>query len=148
MSDTNLRRIIVAVIAMLLVYQMGVWLAVLWGAVGATLSTVIVAAVTFFCAYMARVGAGHVGWFLVPTLLFTLIPVAARAWNFFTEKRTWWERVVEHAPFLVGFLLPVLLLMVIYLELRRREAAAAKSSTSPEASTGPPSDLSPPGETK
>lgn len=111
---------------MLLVYQMGVWLAVLWGAVGATLSTVIVAAVTFFCAYMARVGAGHIGWFLVPTLLFTIIPVAARTWKFFTEERTWWERVVDHAPFLVGFLLPVLLLLVVFVELRRREAAAEK----------------------
>lgn len=148
MSDTNLRRIIVAVIAMLLVYQMGVWLAVLWGAVGATLSTVIVAAVTFFCAYMARVGAGHVGWFLVPTLIFTIIPVAARAWKFFTEERSWWGRAVDHAPFLVGFLLPVLLLMVVFVELRRREAAVAKPSTSAEDATGPPSGSSPTGERK
>jgi hypothetical protein len=64
--------------------------------------------------------------FVIPTLVFTLLPLAARLWTLVSVEQGWWVRTVEFAPFLIGFAAPVLLLLGAYLELGRRTARAAR----------------------
>jgi hypothetical protein len=120
MSDAWIRRLVAAAIALLVIHQVGSWVYAAFGTAAGAISAVAVAAVSFFSARMAQVGAGNTAWFLVPTLLFTALPLAAKAWNLLTVERSAWEAALDLAPFLVGFAAPVLLLLGVYLALRGR----------------------------
>ena len=120
MSDAWIRRLVAAAIALLVIHQVGTWVYAAFGAAAGAVSAVVVAAVSFFSARMAQVGAGNTAWFLVPTLLFTALPLAAKAWNFLTLAGGAWDALLDLVPFVVGFAAPVLLLLWVYLALRRR----------------------------
>ena len=120
MSDAWLRRTVVLAVALLVIYHVGVWAYSTFGVAAAIVSAVLVAAVSAFSAHRAGGGPGNSSWFLVPTLLFTVLPLAANIWNFVTEEKSWWSRAVDFAPFLIGFAAPVLLLLVVYVELKKR----------------------------
>src|ERR1043166_2182094 len=70
-------------------------------------------------------GKGNNAWFVVPTILFTAVPLAAGLWRLFAVEQSWWTRAAELTPFLTGFAAPVLLLLMAYLELGRRNAISA-----------------------
>lgn len=74
---------------------------------------------------MARLGGGNTAWFLVPTPLFTVMPLAAKLLGLLAAESSAWEWVVALAPFLAGFALPVLLLLAVYVGLRNRTRAAS-----------------------
>jgi len=97
-----------------------VWTYAALGVAAAIASAVLVAAVSIFSARMARPGAGNGAWFVVPTLVFTALPLAARLFSLMSTEHSWWTRSVEFAPFLIGFAAPVLLLLLAYAELGRR----------------------------
>ncbi len=120
MNDAWIRRLVAAAIALLVIHQVGTWVHAAFGAAAGVVSAVAVAAVSFFSARMAQVGAGNTAWFLVPTLLFTALPLAAKAWNFLTLAGGAWDALLDLVPFVVGFAAPVLLLLWVYLALRRR----------------------------
>jgi hypothetical protein len=120
MQLSTLRMLVVAAIALLLIYQVGTWLASAFGGLWGVASAVVVAAVSFFSARLARSDVGNTAWFLVPTLLFTIIPLAATVWTALTASPSWFDRLVSVTPFLVGFVLPVLLLLLVYKGLRER----------------------------
>ena len=120
MSDTWLRRLVVTAIALLIVYQVGTWIYAAFGLAAGILSAALVAAVSLFSAWMARLGGGNTAWFLVPTLLFTVLPLAAKLLGLLATESSAWEWGVSLAPFLVGFALPVMLLLAVYVELRNR----------------------------
>jgi hypothetical protein len=120
MSDTWLRRFVVLAVALLIVHQIGAWMYSAFGISAGILAAVLVAAVSFFSARMASVGGGNTAWFLVPTLLFTVILLVAKSWAFLTAEKSWWDRSVEFAPFVIGFAAPVLLLLLVYAGLRNR----------------------------
>jgi hypothetical protein len=46
-------------------------------------------------------------------------------WRLFAVEQSWWTRAAELTPFLTGFAAPVLLLLMAYLELGRRNAISA-----------------------
>jgi hypothetical protein len=46
-------------------------------------------------------------------------------WTLFAVEQGWWTRTVDFAPFLIGFAVPVLLLLMAYLELGRRQQTVA-----------------------
>lgn len=123
LGDAWLRRLVVTAIALLVIYQVGTWIHAAFGVAAGVLSAVLVAAVSFFSARMAGLGGGNTAWFLVPTLLFTVVPLAAKLWTFHRTEAPWWERAMDLAPFLAGFAVPVLLLSVVYAELRNRARA-------------------------
>jgi hypothetical protein len=127
MSDAWLRRLVVAATALLVIYQVGTWTHAVFGAVAGMLSAAVVAAVSFFSARVAR-GAGSTAWFVVPTLVFTVIPLAAKLWTLHATDASWWGRIVLLVPFLAGFALPVLLLLLVYAELHRRSAPRAAAA--------------------
>lgn len=124
MSDAWLRRLVVAAIALLIVYQVGTWIYAAFGLAAGVLSASLVAVVSFFSARMARLGGGNTAWFLVPTLLFTIVPLAAKLSGLLATQAGWWDWTVALAPFLAGFALPVLLLLAVYVELRNRTRVA------------------------
>jgi MFS family permease len=128
MSDAWLARLVVAAIALLLVYQVGAWIYAAFGVAAGVFSAVLVAVVSFFSARMARAGAGNSAWFLVPTLLFTVVPLAAKAWGLLALQSDGWQWMVALAPFVVGFALPVLLLLAVYAGLRQRARANRHAS--------------------
>ncbi len=125
MSDAWLRRLVVSAIALLVVYQVGTWIHAAFGLAAGVLSAALVAAVSFFSARMARLGGGNTAWFLVPTLLFTIVPLAAKLSGLLAAQADGWDWTVALAPFLAGFAVPVLLLLAVYVELRNRTRVAA-----------------------
>lgn len=122
MNDAWIRRLVAAAIALLVIHEVGSWVYAAFGAAAGVLSALLVAAVSFFSARMAQVGAGNTAWFLLPTLLFTALPLAAKVWSFLTVERSAWDAALDLAPFLVGFAAPVVLLLVVYVSLRARGA--------------------------
>jgi hypothetical protein len=120
MNDAWIRRLVAAAVALLVIHEVGSWVYAAFGAAAGVLSGLLVAAVSFFSARMAQVGAGNTAWFLLPALLFTALPIAAKVWSFLTVQRSAWDSVVDVAPFLIGFAAPVLLLLWVYAALRRR----------------------------
>jgi hypothetical protein len=120
MSDAWLRRVVMLAIVLLVLHAVGTWTYSALGVVAAIVAAVLVGAVSIFSARMAGLGQGNDAWFVVPTVVFTALPLAARLWTLFTIEQSWWTRTVEFAPFLIGFAAPVLLLLMAYLELGRR----------------------------
>lgn len=120
MSDRTLRYLIATVISLLLIYQIGSLVAAAFGIAWGVASSVAVAAVSLLAARQARAGGRTSLWFLLPTLLFTVVPTAVVIWRAFTAETSAWERIAGLAPFLVGFAGPMTLLVLVYYELRRR----------------------------
>ena len=111
-------------IVLLVLHAVGAWTYAALGPAAAIGSAALVGAVSILSARMAGRGQGNDAWFVVPTAVFTLLPLAARLWTLLTVEQSWWTRTVEFAPFLIGFAAPVLLLLAAYLELGRRARAA------------------------
>ncbi len=122
MSDITLRRMVGAALILLFVYQATVMVIGMANAAAGGATAVLVAAVTFFCAQRANagVGMGNRLWFMVPAVLFTVLPLALQAWTLYTSETSLFTWVVSFAPLFVGFLLPVFLLWLTYAELRKR----------------------------
>jgi len=95
------------------------WIAGSWGAVPGVLAALVVVVVSVFFAHKARADAGRAAWFLVPVLLFAVIPTGVRLWGFFASERPLWTTLWESLPFVVGFLIPVGTLLVVYSSLGR-----------------------------
>ena len=121
MSDTTLRRMVGSALILLFVYQAATMVISLANAAAGGATAIFVAAVTFFCAQRANAGAGNRIWFMVPALLFTVLPLALKVWDLYssesTSTLTW---IVSFTPLLVGFVLPALLLWLTYAELLKR----------------------------
>jgi hypothetical protein len=112
---------VVVTIALLLIYQVGTWIAAFFGGFWGGLAALVVAAVSFVCVRLVGSGAGNIAWFLIPSLLFAVVPLVAKVWNTLTDNQsTWIDHIIAITPFLVGFVIPVVLLLLVYAELRRR----------------------------
>jgi len=122
LADAALRKLVALAIALLLIHQAGVLLWAVFGALGGVASAVVVAGVSLGCARLARAGVGNTVWLLVPTLLFTVVPLAVKVGHLLAEEQDWLDKAMGLIPFLVGFLIPVLLLAFVYAELRSRDA--------------------------
>ncbi len=120
MSDTTLRYIVASVIALLLVFQIGSLISGLFGIAWGAVSAVVVTVVAFVSARLARAGGRSSLWFLLPTLLFTVIPMVFIVWSALAEEVSWFDRLLRLTPFVVGFGAPIVLLLMVYFELRKR----------------------------
>ena len=132
MSDTGFRWLVMLAIVLLVLHAVGSWAYEALGPAAALVSAALVGAASILSARTA--GPGRHAWFVVPVALFTAVPLAARLWALFTVEQSWWTRIVEIAPFLVGFAAPVLLLLLAYLELGRRARRDAADQAGASAS--------------
>jgi hypothetical protein len=121
MSDKTLRHIIALAIAMLLIFQIGTLISGFFGTVWGMVSAVVVAVVSFIAWRLAKAGGKGSLWFLFPIVVFTLIPIALTIWRGVTQDETWLDMLVRLTPFTVGFGAPMILLLVAYYELRKRD---------------------------
>lgn len=128
MSDTWLRRAIMLAIVLLVLHAVGTWTYAALGPAAAIVAAVLVGAVSIFSARMAGSRRGSHAWFVVPTAIFTAVPLAGRLWTLLTVEQSWWTRTVEFAPFLIGFAAPVLLLLFAYAALGGRAPHRADAS--------------------
>ena len=120
MTDKTLSRIVAAVIAMLLIFQIGSLISSLFGMAWGTVSSVVVAGVSFFSARIAKAGGKTSAWFLLPTILFTILPIAYTVWKVVTVDTGWLDMALKFGPFFIGFAGPVILLLIVFYELRKR----------------------------
>ena len=120
MSDRTLRFLVATVISLLLIHEIGTLIFGVFGLAWGIVSSVIVAAVSFFSARLARAGGKSSLWFLLPTLLFTVTPAVVTVWKAFATQTSWLERLASITPFLIGFGLPIIILLFVYFELRKR----------------------------
>jgi hypothetical protein len=109
-------------IVLLVLHAVGAWAYAVLGIGAAMTAAALVVAVSIFSGRMA--GKGNDVWFVVPTVAFTAVPLAARLWTLFAVEQTWWMRVVEFGPFLIGFAAPVLVLLTVYLALGPQRGSA------------------------
>lgn len=120
MTDLTLRRMVGSALVLLFVYQAATAVIGLANAAAGGATAVFVAAVTFFCAQRANAGSGNKIWFMVPAVLFTVLPLALEVWDLYSSETSMLKWFVAFTPLFVGFLLPALLLWLTYAELRRR----------------------------
>lgn len=120
MSISINRKMILTAIICLLLYQVGTWITIVAGAVWGAGAAVVVAVVSYVSARLAKRGATSTIWFLIPTLLFTVIPLLAKAWSLFTSQTGIMDTLIDLVPLLVGFVIPVILLSAVYLDLRKK----------------------------
>ena len=129
MSDKTLRHLVASVIVLLLVFQIGSLIASLFGMIWGVLSGIaVVAAVLFFSAHLAGTGREKSFWFILPMLLFAIVAMILVGWNVMTEEVSGFERLARLAPFIVGFAAPVVLLLVVYHQLRKRTSGDDRNS--------------------
>lgn len=114
------RKLVLAAIICLLLYQVGTWITIVAGAAWGAGAAVVVAIVSYVCARLAKRGATSTIWFLIPTLLFTVIPLLAKLWSVFTSQTGIVDMLVDLMPLLIGFVIPVVLLSLVYLDLRKK----------------------------
>jgi hypothetical protein len=120
MSDNTLKHLIASAIALLLVFQIGTLIASIFGVTWGAISAVIVAAVAILSARLAKAAGKSSYWFLLPILIFTFTPIVLMIWRGLTENVSWFDRLVMLTPFIVGFAAPIILLLLVYYELRKR----------------------------
>ncbi|KQT36601.1 MULTISPECIES: hypothetical protein [unclassified Methylophilus] len=122
MSVSINRKLVLTALICLLLYQVGTWITVVAGAVWGAGAALVVAVVSYVSARLAKRGATSTIWFLVPTLLFTVIPLLAKLWSAFTSQTGIVDMLVDLIPLLVGFVIPVILLSAVYLDLRKNKS--------------------------
>ena len=118
MNKNNLSKILIIAITLLIIHQVGIWLYSAMGAIGGILSAILIGGMIFYLGKVSTGGSLKYRWFIIPSLLFIVVPSVLEIWKFFTEEKTLIERIVEQGPFLTGFLVPVLLLLWVYKNLQ------------------------------
>lgn len=122
MEVAALRKMVAATIVLLLIYHMGTWIAAFYGGFLGGLGAAVVAVVSLVGMRFAGVGARSTAWFLVPSLAFAVVPLVAKVWSALADKQsTWFDHVIAITPLLIGFVIPVVLLLFVYIGLCRRE---------------------------
>lgn len=129
MTDSTLRRMVGSALILMFVYQIGAMVAELASTAAGGVTAVVVGVVLFLTAQRADMGPGNKALFLVPAVLFFVLPLAIKAWNIYSTDTSALAWFAGFMPLLVGFLLPVLLLWLTYVELRKRDSAAEASLT-------------------
>ena len=120
MSLATMKTLVLTALICLLLFQVGSWISAVAGALWGASAAVIVAGVSFVCARLARRGGQVTFWFLLPTVLFTVVPVLVHLWSAWQGQATLLSLCMDLTPLLLGFVCPVALLAIVYLDLRNK----------------------------
>ena len=128
MTNRTLARLVLVALICVVVSNVTVWIFGAFQAAGATLGAVAVGVLTWWCRRKALAGvqksARYWLWMTGPLVLFTVVPIAARLYAFLTSTEP--AGLLTYAnvlAFAVSFLVPVVLLVVVYVALSRSEPA-------------------------
>ena len=109
------RKILVVVIGLMILREVISCLTDLIGAVPALISGVLVFAVQLFCSRLAKANLRYYSYILIPTLLFTVFPIAVRLWNLIEfRKDSASPYIWTFGPEVITFVLPVMLLLIAF----------------------------------
>ncbi len=121
MKYETLRTCLLIAIVLLVASEFLSWLVGMGKSVGGVLSGLFVAAVFYYCGKKARAGLKYQGWIIVPTLIFTMFPIGWRVWDYFkAEEPSLLVELWKITPFLLSFVVPMGLLVVVYVSLGNR----------------------------
>jgi di/tricarboxylate transporter len=124
MSDRTLRYLTATVIAMLFIHQVGGMVVHVFGTLWGVISAIAVAAVSVVVVRMASPGARYSMVLLLLVMAFFAVPLVVTVWGTLTEEATWIDRLIRLTPFILGFAAPIVLLLLVYLELRKRNTGS------------------------
>lgn len=120
MKIYTIRRLIFITIILLILSELFSQVVNLFSIVGGVIVIIIYA----YCAKMARESAKATLWFIVPTIIFTLIPLAIKLWPK-EEPNSILEYLISSAfdnlPLFASFVIPVTLLATAYYGLKKHE---------------------------
>ena len=80
MEVRTIRKIILAAIALLVASEVIAWLYVVTNNITGIISGLVVFAVYAYCGKKAMASAVTTPWFMLPVILFTLVPVVIKFW--------------------------------------------------------------------
>jgi len=122
MEIKTIRTVLVVSITLLVISEISRWIFLIGGSLGGLIGGMLIAAVYIYCGSKAKAGKKYSVWILVPTITFTIIPIIVKVWNYFTDQEaSLIQRLWEYGPFLISFVLPVVLLLLAYVELGKHQ---------------------------
>ena len=128
MRTKTLKTLILVAVAMLVISEVAGWIATIFGATTGFIGGAIVTIAYLYCAHRAKASLKYYGWILVPTILFTIIPMALRVHEFLkAEGDSLFVQLLRLAPTLFGFVLPVALLLVVYFGMSKTDNSSPSS---------------------
>lgn len=88
------------------------------------LGAILVIFIYAYCAKMARKSGNATIWFLVPTIIFTFIPLVIKFWpeekpNSILEYIL--SSLLNNIPLIISFIIPIILLTIVYYGLKKHE---------------------------
>jgi uncharacterized membrane protein len=128
-ADT-VRKILVAVIALLIFREIISCLTGVVGAAPALIGGIIAVAVQMYCSRLAKANFRYYGYLLIPTLIFAVIPAALKLREVLgSQRQDPAARFLVIAPEAIGFALPIILLLVAYWVIGRRIPLVGSETT-------------------
>ena len=110
------KRLVLVAILLLVISESFALLVNFVGELLSYLTAIGIFAVYLYCGRKARQNAKATFYFLLPCLLFTVIPFVYNFWSS-EDAFSWFTFIWNSLPFAFSFLLPVLLLMWVYHKL-------------------------------
>jgi hypothetical protein len=131
------RQIVVVVIALLLISEIASQMNDVFGEGAGFFGGLFVAVVQWYFARKAKAHVRYYFYLVIPTLMFTIIPIGIRIWNFVHgEEMGILQKFWKFGPTFISFLLPIILLLYVYWDLRPREKPSIAEKTASEAPNG------------
>lgn len=127
MNLDTARKIVIAVIALLIFREFASFLAAVAGTVPAMIGAVLVLSAQLFFSRLVGKGLRHYAYILIPTLVFTAVPVALKVRRFLgIGGRSSLGLLWDITPMMVGFVLPVLLLLIAWWILGKQDPGVSE----------------------
>lgn len=127
MNLDTARKIVIAAIALLIFREFASFLAAVAGTVPAMIGAVLVLSAQLFFSRLVGKGLRHYAYILIPTLVFTAVPVALKVRRFLgIGGRSSLGLLWDITPMMVGFVLPVLLLLIAWWILGKQDPGVSE----------------------
>lgn len=138
MKVDTAKKIIILVIALLIFREFASFLAAVVGVVPALIGAILVLAVQLFLSRLKGKGFRHYAYVLIPTLIFTVIPIAMSVRKFLgISDRSFFGAMWDFIPLTVGFVLPVLLLLIVWWILNSQRPSVPAVQPEPSKDVAP-----------
>ncbi len=117
MKTKILKILILTVITLLVASEIFSWLHDVSKTTEGLISGVIIFAVYIYFVKKAHERVSTTTLLLMPVLICTVIPIGIRVYNFFNEDTS----MIQNLPFVFSFVLPILLLAIVYFGLGKND---------------------------